>query len=334
MNKQFRFILFLLIALNLNSFGQDAQFTQFYANPIYLSPSFAGSTSGTRAVLNFRDQWPSIPGAFVTYSVSIDHFLPRYNSGLGIQILRDRAGSGQLGLTTISGNYSYLIKANRRWNVRPGLMLNYNIRSIDFDKLVFNDQMDIDGNSPTSIETPSLEKIHYPDAGFSMMAYNRMYWGGFMIDHIFTPNQSLIDGVSRIPVKFRLYGGRKFVVANSKRYNEETIKFAFSYKAQGKFDQLDLGAYWSREPFIFGIWYRGIPLLKQYAKGYINNDAIAILVGYKYKDLIFGYSYDITISRIFANTGGAHEISLIFEFNQDQKVRRKRKAVIVPCPKF
>lgn len=319
----------------MKSFGQDPQFSQFYANPLYLSPSFAGSTDGTRAVLNFRDQWPAIPGAFITYSASIDHYFPRYNSGVGLQILKDQAGSGQLGLTTAALNYSYKVKFNRRWTIVPALMLNYNIRSIDFDKLQFNDQMNIDGdNSSTSLEEPSLEKIQYGDAAFSILAFSRIYWGGFKLDHIFTPNQTLIEGISRIPLKFSMYGGRKFIVANANRHNEESIKIAFHYKTQGKYDQLDLGAYWSREPFVFGLWYRGIPGFKKYGSGYINHDAFMILAGYKYQKFTFGYSYDVTISRIFAQTAGAHEISLIFEFNQNQKVRRKRKAVIVPCPKF
>ena len=74
MSRVFKLILFLIVLLNLNSFGQDPQFSQFYANPMYLSPSFAGSTNGTRAVLNFRDQWPAIPGSFITYSASVDHY--------------------------------------------------------------------------------------------------------------------------------------------------------------------------------------------------------------------------------------------------------------------
>ncbi|MBN2668052.1 MAG: type IX secretion system membrane protein PorP/SprF [Bacteroidales bacterium] len=327
-------IILLLISFNAVVYAQDAQFSQFYANPLYLSPSFAGSTDGSRAVINFRDQWPAIPGSFITFSASIDHFFPRYNSGLGFQVLRDQAGSGHLALTTLALQYSYLIKLNRRWNIRPGLMLNYNVRSIDFYELQFNDQMDIDGNSPSSIETPTMEKVQYPDAGFSLLAYNRLYWGGFMIDHIFNPNQSLIEGMSGVPIKFRLYGGRKFIVANAKRYNEETIKVAFSYKAQGKFDQLDIGAYWNRSPFMFGLWYRGIPLFKKFGQGYANNDAFIVLVGVQYQDITFGYSYDVTISRLFANTTGSHEISIIYEFNQDQKVRCKTKAEIVPCPKF
>jgi type IX secretion system PorP/SprF family membrane protein len=155
-----------------------------------------------------------------------------------------------------------------------------------------------------------------------------------MLDHIFNPNQSLVEGTAHVPIKFRLYGGRKFIVSNAKKYNEESIKVAFSYKAQEKADQIDLGAYWSKGPFMFGLWYRGIPGIKNYDGDHINNDAIILLVGYKFKDLTFGYSYDITISGIFANTMGAHELSLIYEFNQNRKVRRKRNYVIIPCPKF
>ena len=40
---------------------QDPQFTQFYANPLYLAPSFAGATKQHRAAGSFRDQWPGFP---------------------------------------------------------------------------------------------------------------------------------------------------------------------------------------------------------------------------------------------------------------------------------
>ena len=45
--------------------AQDPQFTQFYATPTYLSPAFAGTGVQTRFALQSRDQWPSIPGAFI-----------------------------------------------------------------------------------------------------------------------------------------------------------------------------------------------------------------------------------------------------------------------------
>ena len=47
-----------------NVFAQDPQFSQFYANPIYTNPAFAGSSTVGRIVANARNQWPSIAGTF------------------------------------------------------------------------------------------------------------------------------------------------------------------------------------------------------------------------------------------------------------------------------
>ena len=55
--------------------AQDPQFTQFYANPLYLNPAFAGSTRCPRVGLNYRNQWPSLNKAYITESASYDqHF--------------------------------------------------------------------------------------------------------------------------------------------------------------------------------------------------------------------------------------------------------------------
>jgi hypothetical protein len=43
------------------------------------------------------------------------------------------------------------------------------------------------------------------------------------------------------------------------------------------------------------------------------------------------YSYDITISKLTMRSGGAHEISLIYEWPRKAKNRRHQ---MVPCPKF
>jgi hypothetical protein len=40
---------------------------------------------------------------------------------------------------------------------------------------------------------------------------------------------------------------------------------------QGKWDQLDLGAYVDHRQFTAGLWYRGLPIVKAYQPGYGNN---------------------------------------------------------------
>ena len=57
---------FLTIQLGANA--QDPTFTQFYANPLYLNPAFAGSNGCPRFALNYRNEWPQLTGNYVTYS--------------------------------------------------------------------------------------------------------------------------------------------------------------------------------------------------------------------------------------------------------------------------
>lgn len=337
MMQFFRFnILLFFMLFYIFAKAQDPQLTQYFASPLYLSPSFAGSTQGTRAVMNFRDQWPAIPGAFITYLMSIDHNLYKYNSGIGLLFLRDQAGSGHLSTTNFGLQYSYNIVINRKFSIRPGMYFYYSQRNIDFNRLVFNDQLNLDENNPSSIETPTFRKTGFLDYTISAIGFTRQYWGGFQIAHLLKPNESLRqEGISERPVIYYLMGGGKVPLKGQiGKISEESLQFSFIYKSQQKYDQADLGVYWYKRPLVVGFWYRGIPLFKHYSSSYANNDALAVMVGYQVEDWKIGYSYDFTISRLAMKSAGSHEISVIYEFNKNQKITEKSKKVIIPCSKF
>jgi type IX secretion system PorP/SprF family membrane protein len=327
----FPFLLFTVLKL----WAQDPQFSQFYAAPLYLSPSFTGSTDGSRAGFNFRDQWPGIPGSFITYAFSYDHYLPNLSSGLGLMVIRDQAGTGHLSKTSVGVLYSYQIRITKKWVVRPGLHFYISSRGLDFQKLLFNDQVSLSGNAPASVEIPTTLHSRFSDFAFSGMAFSEKIWYGFTLDHLNEPNESLEGSVGTIPRKWQFFGGYKYPLSSgSGKYIDESLTFTALYKAQGKYDQLDLGVYWLKRPLVLGVWYRGIPLFKAYKRGYQNNDAVVLMGGYQWENVKVGYSYDITISRLVVNTGGSHELSVIYEFFQNQKVKKKRRKIIVPCPKF
>ena len=314
------------------SYGQGPQFTQFYASPLYLAPSFTGATDGSRAALNYRNQWPELPGAFVTYAFSLDHYFHKYKSGLGLLILRDEAGSARLGNTTAGLLYSYNFEVGHNWTMRPGINFNYTQQTIDYQSLIFGDQLSIDGNhSSTSLITmPLLDRAAYFDASFSWLAYTGNLWLGLSADHLMMPNQSLTGQVDRIPIKYGFFGGYKFLLSGAlAQMEEESISLAFMYRNQGPFNQFDLGVYWYHYPFSLGLLYRGIPLFNNPVYGVANNDAVALIGGIRTKALRIGYSYDFTISRLMTSTGGAHEISIIYHFNQGAPQRRPGK---IPCP--
>ncbi|MEY4602756.1 MAG: hypothetical protein RIT43_48, partial [Bacteroidota bacterium] len=55
-----KLILILCISFSWNVSAQDPTFTQFYANPLYLNPAFAGSHGCPRFALNYRNEWPQL----------------------------------------------------------------------------------------------------------------------------------------------------------------------------------------------------------------------------------------------------------------------------------
>jgi len=326
-------IIFFLIVIYVKA--QDPHFSQFFVNSLYLSPSFAGNTKGSRVITDIRDQWPGIPGSFFTTTLSIDHFIPNLNSGVGLLIMKDIAGRGRLGSFQTGIQYTYQFRIFKNYQVRPGIHFYRSNRTIQFDRLVFNDQLTLSGISGGTVEVPPLKQVGYVDFASSILLYNPIQWIGFTWDHMLEPNQSILDGYSPIEAKYTIFAGRKFYLnGKTSEYNEESINAWIHYRSQGKFDQMDLGAYWLRMPIIIGIWYRGIPILKAYKKGYQNNDALILHFGYTWNDFKFGYSYDITISRLIANTFGSQEVTIVYEFNQNRKMNKKTRKVIIPCPKY
>ncbi len=314
--------------------GQDAQFSQFYSNYLYLAPSFAGLTDRNRIAFNYRDQWPEIAHGFKTYSVSFDKYLEKYRSGLGILFFQDMAGTGNLRTTDIGLQYSFDFNITHSWHLRPGLHFNYTQRGIDFERLLWNDQISASGNSSTTAELPPMDKAGDVDLSLSMLTYSEKYWLGACVDHLLKPNQSLYyyeeetGNPGKIPVRYSVFGGVKFLHnENLLRPVPTSLQLAFLYMEQKQFRQLDLGIYWFHSPFVAGFWYRGIPLYKEV----FNRDAFTLLFGIKAKSMNIGYSYDFTISKLVASTGGSHEISLSYTFRLKPI---KHKPGAVPCPEF
>lgn len=318
----------LLVALvSVNTLqGQDPQFSQFYSSPLYLSPSLTGATEHTRFAMNFRDQWPNLPNAFITYAVSADHYLENYNSGLGFLFLRDQEG-GAYNVTNFGLTYSYFIKLNREWNIIPAFKAGYFNRNIDWNNLAFGDAI---SRNATTIETPTYEKVHHYDFTSSLLLYSFNYWAGFTVDHMLAINSQFANDPTYPSMKYTVYGGAKF--NKSKIFlsdPNESYTISFLYKNQARVSQLDVGANYEQGPLRVGVWFRGVPVFSNSTA--LN--ALVLLLGYTYQNLYINYSYDISTSRLLSSTGGAHEVSLVYVIKDDQFDKKSRRGA-VPCPHF
>lgn len=315
------------------AFGQDPQLSQFYAAPMYLNPALTGNTNQDRLALNYRLQWPAIGPGYKTYAVAYDHRSTDLNSGFGGMVMHDRAGTQGLSFTQMAFNYSYEARLNRRQAIRGGLRAAYTLRTMDWGNVLFADQV-IRENAQTSVEPLLLQSISYFDFSAGVLYYSEQLWGGISVNHLNQPQQSLfLEGDARLPMRTSVHAGYRFPVDGQPFRSSKTLMtLAAHYKAQEKWDQLDLGGYVDHNGVSFGLWYRGIPGLKAYEPGQPNDEAVVLLLGYETPyQLQVAYSYDVTISKLTMKSGGAHEISVIYEWPKHGKNRKYRS---IPCPKF
>jgi type IX secretion system PorP/SprF family membrane protein len=327
-----KLVIYLIILAGFAAQAQHYQFSQFYAAQTYLNPAFTGANTCARLAMSYRNQWSLIPGTFTSYQVSYDRPLPQYHSGLGILLFSDKAGLGSLKTTQVNLLYAYELRINKKLVARGGISPGFTQRSIDYSQLKFGDQ--IARNASSTVEDVSTTKIVYFDMNMGYLMYSANGWGGFSINHLNNPNQSLQSGSSALPLEFKVHGGYKLLLEDDASNSKEqhSVTFAANYKKQKKFNEIDVGAYYAKGYLVLGLWYRGIPLYKPFS-WYSNRDALIFLIGASTDKLQIGYSFDYTISKLsLANTYGTHEISMSYPFCSKKK--RKKKPILISCPKF
>ncbi len=319
--KQAYNILFILTTICVAPYisnAQDPEFTQFYANPLYLNPAFAGTARCPRLILNYRNQWPAISGTFVTYSASYDQHVDAFNGGIGVQIIRDDAGEGTINTTTASGIYSYQLNVNRNFSMKIGFEATLMQKALDWKKLTFGDMIDPRyGFILQTTETEGSSSVLKPDFSAGILGYSKMFFFGFSASHLTKPPESFTELPEvRLPRKYTGHVGA--VIPLKRDPKQGTISPNILFQQQQDFMQLNMGLYVTKGPVVGGLWYR-------------NQDSFILLVGVQTDVIKFGYSYDITVSKLSNATAGSHELSFTMQFDCRPK---RRKFRTISCPSF
>jgi type IX secretion system PorP/SprF family membrane protein len=329
--------LIFVLSYSMQISAQDPQYSQMYANALYLSPAFAGAEQNTRAIFATRYQWPGLDASFISNTISADHYIDRYKSGIGFIATSDVSTAAKLRSNEVGLIYSFQAGLSKKIIFKPALQLSYVNRSIDFNSLTFGSQYNNNGYvGGVSNEPYNASTVSYLDVSAGGLLYSENFWAGISTHHLNTPEQSFIRGQSELEMKTSFFGGYKFTLTSAWRKKhidpdeEKSITPTVFYKMQGKSDQLDIGLYGRYNAIVAGIWYRGIPV-KVFKPEKMNNDAIILLIGFIYKGFNMGYSYDYTLSKLARISGGAHELTLSYRFKTKQSKWVSRRVV---CPRF
>lgn len=320
------------------SWGQDVQYSQYYANPIYLNPALVGSTGMTRVGVNFRNQWPALDQTFVAYTAYADHFSERLNSGIGLIIQGANESFTETTWNEIGVAYSYRLQLSANQYIQAGMQGSFISRDASFGRVVLGSQLDINRGqvdlSGSGLAGESL--VRTVDAHAGLVYYGKRAWLGASVAHLLTPEISyLMDGTSTLPRKLGLHGGYRFNLAPgyindyvNNTDQERSFSVGFNYKQQGQFSQLDLGTEFFFDPLALGLWYRGLPT----KYGLPNHESLVAMLGVSLDSgLDVGYSFDFPISTFqLGRSGGSHEVSVRFVFSSRSPGRRFHS----PLPSF
>ncbi|MDP2387283.1 MAG: type IX secretion system membrane protein PorP/SprF [Bacteroidota bacterium] len=317
MMKKLLAILSVLSIGSIELMAQDPGFTQFYANPLYLNPAFAGTAKCPRICMNYRNEWPGLNNAYITYSASYDQHVDNLSGGIGILATSDRAGDGTLTTNRISGIYSYQLNVSREFSMKFGLEGTYHQKSLDWSKLTFGDMIDRRrGFVWNTNEIPVSNRAQAVDVSAGILGYSKRYFFGFAAHHITQPEEGFITKTNvKLPIKFTGHAGAMIPLEKG---NETFISPNILYQRQQDFQQLNLGLYFVKNKIVGGLWYR-------------NQDAFIVLIGLQTKNFKVGYSYDVTVSKLANVSAGSHEVTMQLQFECKPK---KRKFRTVSCPSF
>ena len=191
-----RLIIFtsILILIITQVKAQDPGYSQFYANPLLLNPALTGTTECGRIHLNYRNQWPSLGNAFVTYNFSYDQFIESMSSGIGLRATSDALGDGALINNEIGAFYSFSFNLTSDIVISAGFQGSYFMQKLNWDQLIFGDM--IDPLNPDKLlltnETPpsNLTKNYVDFSSGLAFGYKDIAFGGFAVHHLTKPNKN------------------------------------------------------------------------------------------------------------------------------------------------
>lgn len=334
MRKLLVFICALLLTLMTKS--QDPHFSQFFASPLTLNPAFTGKFSGSwRLAANHRDQWPSIPKAYVTTSASLDFPILKSKIpendvfGIGISGLTDASANNILKLNygSLSMSYHKALDENGYSTIGAGFQATYSSLSLDISKTTFESMLTQNGftdESKREVLANGRNQSYFDiNAGLlysgSTNGENNFYLGASMY-HINRPKVGFIDKNWYLTGRISIHGGGSFPLSDLL-----TVHTSLIHQMQNKASETTVGAALaanlSRDAekpsaVYLGSWVR-------------FNDAIVPYVGLEFGGLRIGVSYDFNISSLKAATAsrGGSEFSIIF-------IKRPADYKGIPCPKF
>ncbi|QPH40490.1 PorP/SprF family type IX secretion system membrane protein [Pedobacter endophyticus] len=290
---------------------QDAQFSQYMFNGIYINPAYAGYREQLNLHAFYRNQWTGIEGSPTTMSLAVDAIANDGNVGLAFQVSSDRLGA-QRNLAAY-GSYAYRIRMNDDGSSRLAFGVGVGAIQLGIDGALLNP------NDPEPFQPVGMQSSIVPDARAGVYFSNDRVYAGFSADNLVSQYID-IDRYAFIPqpkAHYYLTAGMLLPLST-----DVLLKPSFLLKDdRGGPTSLDFNAFFilADKLWIGGSYRTGVKL---YDKSYLQKDlsrlssAVAAVQVFPSSNFRIGYAYDFSMGPLQGYSSGTHEISIGYFFNR------------------
>lgn len=288
---------------------QDAQFSQYMFNGIYINPAYAGYKEQLNIHAFYRSQWTGITGGPKTMSLALDAIANDGNVGLALQISKDQLGAQ----SNLAGyvNYAYRIRMNDDGSARLAFGLGVGAVQLGIDGSKLNPN-EAEPDQPTGNQSTTV-----PDARVGAYYADKRFYAGFSADNLISQytNISRYAFIPQPKPHYYLTAGALLPLSE-----DFLLKPSFLLKDdRAGPTSLDLNAFLllGERIWVGGSYRMGVKL---YDKSYLQRDlsmqnsVVAAIEIFASDNFRIGYAYDFSVGPLQGYSGGTHEISVGYYF--------------------
>lgn len=286
---------------------QLPQYTQYMLNDFVMNPAVAGRNNYWEAKSNNRYQWVGITDAPRTYMLSLQGPFKNLKMGMGGTLFTDIVGPTRR--TGLNLAYAYHLKLNADYKLSFGINAGILQYAVDGSKIYPHDVGD-------PILSPNYQSALAPDIGAGVYFYSSKFYVSLGFPQIYTANLKFFtyQTTKNSTLAIHFYGltGYKWQINNDFML-EPTALVKMVDPVQYHIPvKVDLGA---KLTFQNKVWI---------GANYRTKDAVTALIGYMFNNwLMFGYSYDYSITHLRGYNSGTHEVMLGLRFMPPKKKEPK-----------
>jgi type IX secretion system PorP/SprF family membrane protein len=303
-------VIVVFLFAGISAFAQqDAQYSQYMFNGLFINPAYAGYKQDVYLYAFYRAQWTGLEGAPQSFSATLDGTVSDSKIGLGLLVANDRIGAQSA--TSAYANYALRLQMGDDPNSRLCFGLGAGLSQAGLDGTKLNPVQYGDPNIPTGYQSAIL-----PDARLGVLYTDNKVFVGASVDNLLASKlaKKSVDKTVSVPVPIPHY---YFTTGMYLPVNEDVLlRPSIMLKDdRGGPTSLDLNTFvlLSERIWVGGTYRTAVKL---YNKPNLQNNleqanaVVGMVQFFVNEKLRVGYSYDYSLTPLANYNYGTHEISI------------------------